>query len=74
MIKSYKLTELALVCGVTRDTIKRHPEKYIPLEIRTGETRRSSRGYGIRYVRASDVLFFIAHGDVRLDEKYKNQD
>lgn len=73
MIKSYKLTELADLIGVTRDTIKRHPEQFVPIQVSTYETKRSERGYGIRYVSTEDFLHFVFNGDVGSNGKYKNK-
>lgn len=55
MIQSYKLSALARLENCSRDTIKKRTDKYLPIRIDSYESKRSLRGYGIRYVRVADI-------------------
>lgn len=55
LINSYTCTELATLEKVSRDTIKKHPEKYLPIRFNSYESKRTARGYAIRYVKVSDI-------------------
>lgn len=55
LVPSFKISHLAKLDHVGRDTIKNRTDLYLPVRIDTYETGRSSRGYGIRYVRVADI-------------------
>jgi hypothetical protein len=55
LVPSFKISHLAKLDHVGRDTIKNRTDLYLPVRIDTYETARSSRGYGIRYIRVADV-------------------
>lgn len=55
LVPSFKLSHLAKLDHVGRDTIKNRTDLYLPVRIDTYETARSPRGYGIRYVRVADI-------------------
>lgn len=55
LVPSFKISHLAKLDHVGRDTIKNRTDLYLPVRIDTYETSRGSRGYGIRYVRVIDI-------------------
>jgi hypothetical protein len=52
MITAYKAVELAELEKKTKPTIYNNWKKYIPIKI---ASRRSQKGYSIRYIKKSDL-------------------
>ena len=52
MITAYKAVELAELEKKTKPTIYNNWRKYIPIKI---ASRRSQKGYSIRYIKKSDL-------------------
>lgn len=69
MLKTYKLMSLAIADKISRDTVKRRTDKYLPIRFDSYESKRkSSRWYSIRYARVNEIL------DSILEWKWKTED
>ena len=51
-VECFKWIELALLDGKTKPTIYHNWKKYVRVKFKS---KRSSKGYGIRYIRKSDL-------------------
>ena len=55
MIKAFSATEIAWLEGKHISTIMKNRSKYIPVRIDNSISRTKERGFGIRYLRVSDL-------------------
>lgn len=54
-------TQLALAAKrwVERHKIPKHPEEYLPVKVVNSSTKRSKKGYSVKYLDKEEVLKFI---------------
>lgn len=59
MLESKKQVELAREKQVDVHTIKRNWKKFIPITFVDAFTRRTKKGYGVRYIEVEKVLEYL---------------
>lgn len=63
MLQTYKLTHLARLDKKSRDTIKARKDLYLPVRFDSFDSKRTQRGYSVRYARVDDVLSELKNKD-----------
>ena len=60
LVEAFKAVELARLDNKSKPTIYNNNKKYIPIKI---SSKRSQKGYTIRYVRKTDLDMFLSPKD-----------
>jgi len=68
-LELYKATELAERLGVHRKRIPADRRLYIPVRIKTTETKTNPDGYGYRYIPVKDIKNYLRTKCNRKPEK-----
>lgn len=59
IVESFNITELSEREKTPYDRIKIDRDLYIPVKIRTAQSRATKRGYTIRYIKTKDVEKYL---------------